>query len=246
MDDFLFPPLMELFVEYLSSEGISVDAARDAGPGGFVDWLTDTPLARMDLTEEPPEDEFISEEQEAAETIAHYLQRSDGVDWLLPFWDFLLISSRPHPYRLIKESHFSILIRWEDDVVYPFSCYIPAQLVKPSNSISDSLLVHMAEVVNKQFFKLLGSESSSTLHDIAGEPIGKDAVRKVLSLAREAIKTCDYGERLSLERALTLLQSLALPRPSAKAFSNALQDGVAKAGNVDLNVFPIGEESDGP
>ena len=187
MDDFLFPPLMHLFVEYLSSEGISVNEARDAGPGEFIAWLKTTPLVTLEFDEDPPEDEFISEEQEAAETIAHYVQ-SDGVDWLLPLWDFLLISSRPHPPKSIRESHFSILIRWEDDVVYPFACYVPSQLVRPSNSLNDSLLVHMAEVANKQFFKLLGAESSSSLHDIAGEPIDKDSIRKVISLAREAIK----------------------------------------------------------
>lgn len=241
LDDFIFEPLLRLFIEYLSTEGISVDQACDSGPDVFLEWLERHVGDDFVPDEHLDEDELISDEQEAAEIIAHYV-KSPGIDWLLPFWDHLLATSRPHPARNIKEVHFSAVIRWEDDVTYPITCYVPAELIRPRNSLTDSLLIHMLEVSRKQFSRLISAQSSDKLYDAAGELVSKQDIEDVMSLAKEGLVSLSTDDRLRLERALLFVRSLALPKPPSRSLSNAMQDGLHKAADLDVKIFPIEKE----
>ncbi len=242
LDDFIFRPLLGLFVEYLSEEGISVDEASERGPDYFLEWL-ERKIGDSFVPDEVYEDEeeMISDEQEAEEIIAHYV-KSPGIDWLLPFWSCLLSSSRPHPAHSVAEFHLSALIRWEDDVVYPFTCLVPSQLIKPKNALNDALLQHMIEVAGKQFSQLLSSRSSDSLHGLAGAPIAKETLEQVLNLAGQVLDTYPPSGRLELERAISFIRSLVLPRAPSRALGNALRDGISKTKDLDVKVFPIEKE----
>ena len=218
LDDFIFEPLLRLFIEYLSTEGISVDQACDSGPDVFLEWL-----------EKHVGDDFVPDE---------HLDE----DWLIPFWDHLLATSRPHPARNIKEIHFSAVIRWEDDVTYPITCYVPAELIRPRNSLTDSLLIHMLEVSRKQFSRLISAQSSDKLYDAAGELVSKQDIEDVMSLAKKGLASLSTDDRLRLERALLFVRSLALPKPPSRSLSNAMQDGLHKAADLDVKIFPIEKE----
>jgi hypothetical protein len=242
LNDFIFSPLSNLFLEYLSDEGISVDEACDRGPDYFLEWL-EKKVGDFFVPDEVYEDEeeMISDEQEAEEIIAHYV-KSPGIDWLLPFWSSLLSSSRPHPTHSATELHFSVLIRWEDDVVYPFTCLVPSQLIKPKNALNDALLQHMVEVTGKQFSQLLSSRSSDDLHASAGAPIKKETLEEVLQLASQKLDHYPTSDRLELERAISFVRSLVLPRAPSRALGSALRDGISKTEDLDVKVFPIEKE----
>lgn len=242
LDDFIFRPLLGLFVEYLSEEGISVDSASEQGPDYFLEWL-EKKIGDSFVPDEVYEDEeeMISDEQEAEEIIAHYV-KSPGIDWLLPFWSSLLSSSRPHPAHSVTELHFSVLLRWEDDVVYPFTCLVPPRLIKPKHALNDALLLHMVEVAGKQFSQLLSSRSSDNLYDLAGAPIKKEALEKVLQLASQQLDHYPPSSRLEHERAISFIRSLVLPKAPSRALGSALRDGISKTEDLDVKVFPIEKE----
>jgi len=257
-EDFLFPYLVSFFSKYLGELGITSAEAHSRGPSEFVRWLQKS-LPRPEVLEDEEESfpllegvEYEEEEDEEGESsteavhILTHLCREKDYDWLNPYWSRLVTSFRRPPRYPIAGLYGVFVTRWEDKYVLPFVCAVPEQLVQPKGSINDHLLSHISEVFAIQFSELLTDRSADDLHDLQGGPLPKEAIEKVLLLARTEVLKQPKKEHSVLRRALRFLMAIGLPPLPPDALRKASQTlGPKKVSKSDWRIFPIEGEEEG-
>ena len=251
-DDFLFPHIVRLFAGYLRELDLTSEQAHEKGPFAFLKWL-ETALpqsaAAEDFEEESeefaePEEEGLTEDQEAAHIISHLVVSGD-VDWLSPYWGRLITSFRKKSRNSVVEFHGTLVARWSDGYAFPFVCVVPEQFIQPQGAMSDSLMLHIAEVFASQFSDLLTDKSSDKLHDVQGAPTSKESLKKVLALATEAVNELPAASQPALQRALRFLRAVSLPALPPDALRSASRSlGSKSVSKTDWRVFPIEDKDE--
>ena len=258
-DDFLFPHLMSFIALYMEDFEITSGEAHSRGPSEFVKWLENS-LTRLQPTEEEEESfpllegvEYEEEEdEEEAESpaeavhILKHLCREKDYEWLEPYWGRLITAHRSPPKHTISGIYGAFVIRWEDKYTLPFVCTVPEQLVQPRGAINDHLLSHIVEVFAVQFSELLTGRSADELHELQSGSLPKEAIEKVLMLARDAVLKSPKKDRAILRRALRFLMAVGLPPVPPDALRKASQSlGPKTVSKSDWRIFPIEGEEEG-
>ena len=255
-DDFLFPYLVSFFARYLEDLEITSGEAHSRGPSEFVKWMKKS-LPSPEAAEEESfpllegveyEDEDDEEEDSPAEAI-HILTHLCGekdYGWLDPYWSRLITSFRRPPKYPIDGIYGAFVIKWADKYILPFVCAVPEQLVQPRGSINDHLLSHISEVFAVQFSELLTGRSADELHELQSGSLPKEAIEKVLMLARDAVLKSPKKDRAVLRRALRFLMAIGLPPLPPDALRKASQSlGPKKVSKSDWRIFPIEGDEEG-
>lgn len=255
-EDLLIPHLMQFFAQYLQGAGLTSAEAHERGPYEFVKWLRDSlpPIPMSDSTDfllDDDDADVFDEEDEEAEVeeavhiISHLAHHDDNCDWLIPYWSRLITSFRKPPQHSIVELYAAFVMRWEDGHVLPFVCVVPERLIQPKGAINDQLLVHIADVFSSQFSDLLTNCSADDLHTLQSGLLSRDAIKKVLAIARDAVLNVEEKERPSLRRALRFLRAVSLPLLPPDAIRKAIRSlGGERVSKSDWRIFPIGGEED--
>jgi len=260
-EDLLIPQLMQFFAKYLQGSGLTSAEAHERGPFEFAKWLRNllpatTTSDAVDFiiddygvfeeeSEEFEEESEESEVEEAVHIISHLAHSDDNCDWLIPYWSRLITSFRKPPQHSIVELYAAFVVRWEDGHVLPFVCVVPEELIQPKGAINDQLLVHIADVFSSQFADLLTNCSADDLYTLQSGALSRDAIKRVLSLARDGVLNVEDSERPPLRRALRFLRAVSLPLLPPDALRKATKNlGGKPVYKSDWRIFPIGGEED--